>query len=456
MAQTRKTQVLSTSVRKLLRHQAYDRVANLLLRLHPVDIAKVLAELAERDQIAAYRVLVQKEREKAADVLKELGVDRASEILLKFPVTEASRVLQELETDDAALVISALPKDVAETLLEEMRVEESAEVQGLLEYESETAGRIMTPNVFALHEDLTVNEAIHTIQTTKDFEMVFYLFVVDDRGHLVGVASLRQLLMVSPDTPLKSVMMTDVISVSTDTDQEEVARQVALYDLLAVPVVDSENKLVGMITVDDVIDVIKDEATEDIFYLAGVEADDHIYTPPSKSFSKRFPWLIVNLGTALFASIVVSLYELTIEQFAFLAVFLPIVAGMGGNAGTQTLTVIIRGLALGEVSWDNTRHAFFKELMVGIANGIALGVLAGIVAFLWKGLPLLGVVLGIAMLVNMTVAGLTGTLIPLVLKQIGIDPAIASGILVTTFTDLVGFFAFLGLFSLLLNYFPVS
>src|SRR5690606_10625820 len=285
-------------------------------------------------------ILMKRDRERAAEALKAMGPDQGTEMLLKLPREEASRLLQELEGDDAAVFVSELPEEVGEELLERMRVESSTVVQGLLRYEKETAGRIMTPHVFALHEDLSVSEAIHTIQTTQDLEMVFYLFVVDDRGHLVGVVSLRQLLMVPPSTPLKKIMTTDVISVTTDTDQEEVARQVAQYDLLAIPVVDEENKLVGMITVDDVIDVIEEEATEDIFLMAGVDTDDHVYTPPMTSVRKRFPWLVVNLGTALVAATVVSYYEPTIARFSFLAVFMPVVAGMGGNTGTQTLTVI--------------------------------------------------------------------------------------------------------------------
>ena len=298
-------------------------------------------------------------------------------------------------------------------------------------------------------------EAIQTIQTAQDLEMVFYLYVVDERNHLVGVVSLRQLLMVAPTTPLKKVMTADVIAVTTDTDQEDVADQVALYDLLAIPVVDDTNKLVGTITVDDVIDVIQDEATEDIFYLAGVEADDHIHTPALTSVKKRLPWLMLNLATALLAATVVALYEPTIARFSFLAVFLPVVAGLGGNSGTQTLTVIIRGLALGEVNWESGKAILLKEIKVGISNGIVTGIIAGTVAYLWKGNYMLGLVLGGAMTINIVVAGIVGTLVPLVLKKLNVDPAIASSIFVTTFTDVVGFLSFLGLATFLLRYFPV-
>jgi magnesium transporter len=228
-----------------------------------------------------------------------------------------------------------------------MRPKESGQVENLLEYPEKTAGRIMNPNVFALSEELTVGEGITELQSSRDVEMVFYLYIVDARRHLVGVTSLRRLLLVSPETPLKRIMTPDVISVRVDTDQEEAARLVASYNLLAIPVVDEENKLVGVITVDDVIDVLKDEATEDIYRLAGVTGDERVFTPPGESLTKRLPWLAVNLVTAFIAATVVSLFEHTIDQVVALAVFMPIVAGMGGNAGMQTLTVIVRGIALG-------------------------------------------------------------------------------------------------------------
>jgi magnesium transporter len=445
-----RTRVVAGSVRKLLRRSAYSHVANLLVKLHPGDISNIMAELNERDQLSVFSVLMKSERELAAETLSSLGIDRSLNLLKSISPGEVAKVLQELETDDRADFIAALPDEIAEEVLEKMGLEESVEVQGLLQYEEETAGRIMTPNVFALHEDLSVAEAIHTIQTTQELEMVFYLYVTDDRNHLVGVASLRQLLTVAPSTPLKKVMTIDVIAVRTETDQEEVSRQVALYDLLAIPVVDHENKLVGMITVDDVIDVIKDEATEDILHLAGVEADDHIHAGAVSSVRKRLPWLAVNLVMALAAATIVAMYEPTIAAVPILAMFLPVVAGMGGNSGTQALTVTVRGLALGEISWKNTRSIVLKEMGVGIANGVVIGLLAGLMAFAWKGNYLLGAVLGGALITNIFVSGAIGALVPIVLRSLNVDPAIASGIFLHTLTDVVGFFTFLALAAALL------
>ena len=272
------------------------------------------------------------------------------------------------------------------------------------------------------------------------------------RRHLVGVVSLRRLLLVSPETPLKRIMTSDLISVRVDTDQEEVARQVASYNLLAIPVVEEENKLVGVITVDDVIDVIKDEATEDIYRLAGVAGDERAFTPAGESLRKRLPWLTVNLGTAFLAAFVVGLFERTIDTVVALAVFMPIVAGMGGNAATQTLTVVVRGIALGELSWQNSRKALLKEAAVGIGNGLTLGLLAAIVAWMMKGDLVLGGVLALAMIINMFVAATAGTLIPLGLRALKIDPALASSVFITTLTDVAGFASFLGLATVFLRY----
>jgi magnesium transporter len=298
---------------------------------------------------------------------------------------------------------------------------------------------------------MTASESITALQGSRDVEMVFYLYVIDARRHLVGVVSLRRLLLVPPGTPLKRIMTTDLISARVDTDQEEVARQVASYNLLAIPVVDEENKLAGVITVDDVIDVIKDEATEDVYRLAGVTGDDRVFTRPSESLRKRLPWLQVNLVTAFIAASVVALFEGTIGRWSALAVFMPVVAGMGGNAATQTLTVIVRGIALGELTWANTRKALLKEAAVGIANGVGCGLVAGLVVWIWKGSPALGAIIGAAMVINMFVAATAGTLIPLALRALRVDPALASSVFITTLTDVFGFLSFLGLGTLVLK-----
>ena len=408
--------------------------------------------MQERDRKAAFAVVVERSPKLAMESAAELGPEMAAQLLADRPAEEIAKLIQEIPSDDAAALVDYLPEELSTAVLELMRPKESGQVGNLLEFPEKTAGRIMNPNVFALTEDLTVGEGISQLQSSRDVEMVFYLYIVDARRHLVGVTSLRRLLLVSPETPLKRIMTPDVISVRVDTDQEEAARLVASYNLLAIPVVDEENKLVGVITVDDVIDVIKDEATEDIYRLAGVTSDERVSTPPGESLSKRLPWLAVNLVTAFIAASVVSLFEHTIDQVVALAVFMPIVAGMGGNAGTQTLTVIVRGIALGELNWGNTRKALLKEALVGLGNGLVLGSVGALVVWLMKGNPVLGGVLGLAMVINMFIAATAGTLIPLGLRAMKVDPALASSVFITTFTDVAGFASFLGLATVFLKY----
>ena len=387
------------------------------------------------------------------EALSELGPEAGAALLAGRTADEIVKLTQELPSDDAAAIIDHLPEELAAAVLELIQKRPAGgEVGELLEYADKTAGRIMNPKVFALSEDVSAAEAITALQGSRDVEMVFYLYVIDVRRHLVGVVSLRRLLLVPPATPLKRIMTTDLISVRADMDQEEVARQVASYNLLAIPVVDEENKLVGVITVDDVIDVIKDEATEDVYRLAGVAGDDRVFTPALESLRKRLPWLVINLGTAFLAASVVGVFESTIGVVTALAVFMPVVAGMGGNAATQTLTVIVRGIALGELTWGNSRKALFKESLVGLGNGVACGLIGAIVVWLFKGDPVLGGILALAMIINMFIAATAGTVIPLSLRALKVDPALGSAVFITTLTDVFGFLSFLGLGAAFLRY----
>ena len=455
MAAQRRIDLVLDSVKRLLRIGATANLLNLLQKQHPADLAQIFSELVEKDREAAFSLLAERNGRLAMETISELGPESGAALLATRSAEEIARLAQEIPSDDAAALIDYLPEELSAAVLDLMRPKESGVVENLLEYEEQTAGRIMNPHVFALSEDMTVGEAIAELQGNRDVEMVFYLYVVDERRHLVGVVSLRRLLLVSPETPLKRIMTSDLISARVDMDQEEVARQVAAYNLLAIPVVDEENKLVGIITVDDVIDVIKDEATEDIYRLAGVSGDERVFTPAGESLRKRLPWLGVNLGTAFLAAGVVSLFTNTIDALPVLAVFMPIVAGMGGNAATQTLTVIVRGIALGELTFANSRKALLKEASVGIGNGVVLGLVAATVAWLTRGDPILGMVLGAAMIINMFVAATAGVLIPLGLRAAKVDPALASAVFITTMTDVFGFFSFLGLATVFARYLVV-
>ena len=452
MVTPRRSDVVLDSVKRLLRIGATANLLNLLQKQHPADLAQIFGTLLDAERSAVFTLLVDRQPKLAMETISEMGPEPGAHLLTGRSAEDIAKLLHELPSDDAAALIDYLPEELSREVLELMRRRESGQVESLLEYGEQTAGRIMNPAVFALNEDLTVGEAITALQNSRDVEMVFYLYVIDVRRHLVGVVSLRRLLLVPPGTPLKRIMTTDLISARVDMDQEEVARLVASYNLLAIPVVDEENKLVGVITVDDVIDVIKDEATEDVYRLAGVTGDDRVFTKASESLRKRMPWLQVNLVTAFVAASVVAMFEGTIGRWSALAVFMPVVAGMGGNAATQTLTVIVRGIALGELTWANTRKALLKEAVVGVANGIGCGVVAGLVVWIWKGSPALGVIIGAAMVINMFVAATAGTLIPLALRALKVDPALASSVFITTLTDVFGFLSFLGLGTLVLRH----
>ncbi len=455
--QSQKFSLMLDSVRRLVRGGATARALNVLRKGRPADVAQVLHALSDLDRKAVFTALAQSETKLAAASLSELGSDEGVALLKTLPPPAIALVLQELPSDDAALFVAELPDELREQLLDLMKVEASTDVQELLSFAEGTAGRIMTPDVFALSEELTVGESISNIQrASRDVELVYYLYIVDDRNHLVGVSSLRQLLLVPPTTPVKKIMSTDVISVRTDTDQEEVARVVEKYNLLGVPVVDEEHKLVGIVTVDDVLDVIREEATEDIYALSGVSSDEGVMGKPLRSVRLRLPWLLVNLATAILAASVIHAFEDTIQKVVVLASLQSIVAGMGGNAATQTLAVIVRGLALGEVTIENSRRVLIKEFLVGLANGVANGVVAAIVVWIWFGfglkMLLIGGIIAAAMVINLVIAGIAGTVIPLVLKRLKADPALASTVFVTTCTDVGGFLSFLGLATLLVKY----
>ena len=448
----RRIDVVFDSVKRLQRIGATANLLNLLQKQHPADLAEVFSELPERARRSAFNTLLGGHSRLAMEASSELEPEVRVPLLVEHPAEDLARWFQEVPSDDAAAMIDDLPDELSAVVLKLMRPQDSDEVQHLLEYADQTAGRIMNPEVFAFSEDLTAGEAIEALQRSRDVEMVFYLYVVDERRHLVGVVSLRRLLLVSPETPLKRIMTSDLTSARVDTDQEEVAQLVASYNLLAIPVVDDENKLVGIITVDDVIDVIKDEATEDIYRMAGVSSDERVFTTARESLRKRLPWLMVNLMTASLAAMVVRFFQSTIDQVVALAAFMTVVASMGGNAATQTLTVIVRGIALGELTWGNSRQTLFKEAAVGLGNGLVLGIAGAVVAWLVVGNPYFGGILALAMVINLLVAATAATLIPIALRALKVDPALASAVFITTLTDMFGFFAFLGLATYFIEY----
>ncbi|PYT08341.1 MAG: magnesium transporter [Acidobacteria bacterium] len=462
MARDAKQIVLLDSLRKLQRRGATAHLVNLLQKVRPADIAPMLQYLAEQERIGLVAVLADKAPSLASRIIGEIHPVQAAELLSALPAESAARVLQELPSDDAAQFVSELPAEFGQRLLSLMKGEEAAEVQELLVYSEETAGRIMTPDVFALHEDTLVEDAIRALQQNKEAEMVFYLYVVDDRNHLVGVLSLRQLLLNDPKVRLKEIMTTDVIRVRTDTDQEEVARVASKYDLLAVPVVDDHNKLVGIITIDDVIDVAREEATEDFYKMAGTSDEERLTLSAARSVRSRLPWFFATFvgGLAVAGMVYAFSGGGVFPRSVMLAGFIPVILGMGGNLGTQSSTIIVRGLATGRIDMRQVWRVILKELRTAVVLGMVYGGLLAVAAAILYRRPLsqsghplstLAILLGVSLFCSMMIAASIGSLVPVVLQRVGIDPAVATAPFVTTSVDVLGSLVFLSLSSRILS-----
>lgn len=426
-------------------------IMRLIDERHPADIADAIEPLPEDQKQRIFELLTP---EIAADVLVELNDPSREEIIEETSPVRLAEIAGEMESDDAADLIAELPAETASLVLRNMGREEMEKVTELLRYPEDTAGGIMKRELLAITEDGTIAQAVRALQKLAqqgDVEDVYNVFVVDRGGRLAGVLPVRRLLLMDSSTPIRKAVDEALIKVHTGVDQEEVANLFKKYDLISLPVVDEGDRLVGRITIDDVVDVIEEESTEDIMRMGGVDEDDRIFCPPSQSVRRRLPWLYVNLVSALMAASVVALFQETISKVVMLAVFMPVVAGMGGNAGTQTLTLITRAIALGEIASENVRRALIKESIVALVNGIAVGSVMALGTYIWRGEWMLGTVLGMALIANMFLAGAVGTVVPLMLKRVGVDPAVASGIIVTTVTDAFGFLSFLGLATLALR-----
>ena len=441
-------------VLRLLRRPHERQLRRALGKTHPADLAQIFVLLTPDEQQRLVEILL--DLRLAARTLRELDPETQRGVLATLSDDHLGGIVARLSLDDAADVLAQLDEARRAAVLQKLEHPLAARLANLLRYGEATAGGLMNPDVVAFPASSTVGETLAQLRSLAGGRRLFYLYVVNEGGQLVGIVNLWQLVTAASEQTLREVMSGDVVRVEVERPQEEVARVFSRYDLLMLPVVDEEGRLVGAITVDDVLDVVEEEATEDLYRLANLDVHEGIATHPLRSVRLRLPWLLVNLGTAFLAAWVVSRFQATIAKYVVLAVFMPIVAGMGGNAATQTLTVIVRGIALGELTWANTRKALIKEGLVGIGNGVATGLVAAIGAFLLSGDPMLGVVLAMAMVINMFVAATAGTLIPLTLRAAQIDPALASSVFITTLTDVFGFLSFLGLGTVFLRYLHVA
>lgn len=410
--------------------------------LHEADLADLI-ELLPADKREKFVSTLGTELNYA--VLTELEESVRDEVLEVLPNETLAEAVQELETDDAVYLLEDLKDSEREDVLSKVPEIERAVVLRSLDYPEDSAGRLMQSDVVAVPPYWSIGQTIDYMRTADDLPNSFFeIFVVDPTFHLVGTIPVSRILRTKRDVMVEDVMDEDQTLIPVERDQEEVANLFERYNLVSAAVVDENQRLVGVITIDDVVDVIQEEAHEDMARLGGV-GDEGIADTVLRTTRNRFVWLLVNLATAVLASLVIGLFDATIEQMVALAVLMPIVASMGGNAGTQTMTVAVRSIATRELVLINAMRMITRETLVGFLNGIIFAVIMGAVAYVWFGMPQLGLVIAVAMVVNMLVAGLSGIVIPLVLDQFEVDPAVASSVFVTTVTDVVGFFAFLGL-----------
>jgi len=434
-------------LRENLQSNRTEEAVALLLTLHPVDQAEVF-NLLEEDERDFLLPLI--DIEDAADLLEELEDEEAVEAVDALSTERLADVLDEMEPDEAADILGDLPPEQASEVLAQM--EEASDVLPLLAYPDESAGGLMTTAYVALRRYTKVDQAINFLrQVTPQTDIPYYLYVVDREKRMLGVVSLRNLVVSSPDTLMEEIMDPDIIYVRVTTDQEEAARVMSRYDLAALPVVDDFMRLVGVITHDDIVDVLEDEATEDIYRLAIVtDSDLEPESPVSDHLRGRLPWMFLNMLTALFASWVVTNFQEVIAQVAVLAAFQSVIAGLGGNTGSQNVVMIVRAMALGKMDSKKIWQVMGRQIIIGLLQGLAVGLIAGVGIMLWQNNFHLGFVVFLAMVANMVIAGIIGTLVPFLLKALGKDPALASTVLVTAATDSFGFFIFLSLATLFL------
>lgn len=423
-----------------------------LIRRHPAEIADILAALREDEAVELLRRLYL--RRAAAEPLGEMEPDEAARLLAELNREDAAHILSHMEPDDAVDLLAELPPETVQDILSRLEARAAKELRELLAFPPDTAGGLMSTEVVALPGEMTAEKAIQQLRAmAEEAETVYYAYVVDRGERLLGVLSLRDLVLARPDTPLRALMKSDAVTLPVIMDKEEVARAFDKYNFLALPVVDSGGRLLGIVTIDDVIDVIREEATEDALKLGGIPAgEDHPLDPPYSSLRKRLPWLMGLVVLNMTVAAVITRFEGTIAELAFVAALMPLIADMSGNAAAQALSVAIRGIAVGAVQWTHVPWIMWKELRVGLMAGLALGLQIGLISTLVWRRPFFGVIAGIALAGTTVGACLTGGALPFLFRRLGFDPAMISGPVATTIGDLIGIGLFLGLATAFLPY----
>ncbi len=451
---------LGITIRRLLRRGARRKISKMLAEVRAEDVAVMLRAFTPSEQFGLFKILIDENSQAASDVLIELEPETRLGILEQMSTAQVAKLLELAAVDDAVFLLEALPSDLKEQVLEIVDLEERfSEVQARLAYEDDTAGRIMDSEFVALEEDVLVSDAIGRLrQVAHDVDMISYLYVIDRNERLIGVTPLRQLLLAEPGQTLGEIMNASIIKAHTSTDQEEVAQLAARYDLLAIPVVNDDGRLVGIVTIDDIVDVFKDEATEDFFKMAGTSENEILYQDRSfRVAGIRLPWIIFNLGGLLLAGLVMARFEEAFGrvELAVIIAFVPVIMGMAGNVGSQTSTIAVRGLATGRLSLGqgHVQRFLWQQVKVGALLGAICSTLVAVVAFAFGGNPLISLAVGSSLFLSVQLASLNGVLIPVLFQRIGFDPAVASGPLVTTANDVLGVLIYFFLANLLFNVF---
>ncbi|MBT2688319.1 magnesium transporter [Bacillus sp. ISL-47] len=451
-AEERDTHINRDLLIQSLQNEEIDIFRNEFLELHPYDQASFFKDLDEDIRTKIYLYL---SPEEMASLFENLEIDEEEykDVLAEMNPNYAADMLSQMYADDAVDVLNELDKDQVVSYLTIMDDESAKEIKDLLHYEEYTAGSIMTTEFVSLSANQTVRSAMYILKNEAPrAETIYYVYVVDEEKKLIGVISLRDLIVSDDDTMISEITNDRVVSVSVGEDQEDVARKIKDYNFLAVPVVDFQNHLLGIITVDDVMDVMDEEASDDYSKLAAVSDMDNIDRNPVSAARKRLPWLIILLFLGMLTASLIGRFEDTLDQVAILAVFIPLIAGMAGNTGTQALAVAVRGIATGDLEKENKMKLIIREAGTGLITGGTCGVLVTLVIYLWQGNFFLGILVGISILFTLIVATLAGALIPLFMHRMNIDPAVASGPFITTINDIISILIYFGMATLFMSY----
>jgi len=442
------------TVKSLLEAQKWQSLKALLAPKNPVDLASVFSEFTPAERVVLFRLL---EKQEAVEVFESLPFEDQQELLGSFKQEQLREIVEHMSPDDRAYLLDELPAKVAKRLLALLTPEERAATALLLGYEENTAGRIMTPEYIDLKSFVTVSQALEKIRRVGlDKETIYYSYVTDEQRRLIGIVSIRQLVLADPAIPVADLMERDIIYAHTDEDQEEVAHKIQKYDLLALPVVDRENRLVGIITHDDIIDIIQEEATEDIYRLGAMEVPEQSYFK-SRLFSvvsSRLIWVLPMILIENFNGYIINQKTEILKILVSLAAFVPLITSTGGNMGSQTSTVFVRGLALKEVTARNAFTLLIREVGIGLIMGICLAIFATVMVQWIQGNPWVTLIVGLSLILNATLTTLLGGSLPLIFSRLGFDPAIASGPLISTMIDVLGIVTYFELAGLILSWAP--